>query len=301
MHNINPQRYKNGDILYKLRLNNKNNFSIGGLFMKRSFAVILLTSLLTTNIIMVNAQTRDGELEKSYNEIIEYFENSNLPVNITYDTFEDEYYGNAYSNPEEYLHSYKDLISVEPIDEEDCQLYSSPDEKWYYNTGTSLPQVPNYSRYNLLSTVKKGDIIYEANGGGGFTGHIAIVEGVYFNTFYGVKYIRLIEAIQPGVRRSVLDDERVVDKGVTILRTNASSRVINKVVNFCIKQLGKDYAYDAAKNTSENEKTWYCSELIWAAYKNQGIDLETTGWPNEPGVTPRDILNGNNTSVINYN
>ena len=27
MHNINPQRYKNGDILYKLRLNNKNNFS----------------------------------------------------------------------------------------------------------------------------------------------------------------------------------------------------------------------------------------------------------------------------------
>lgn len=153
--------------------------------MKKSFAVILLVTLLTTNIIPVSAQTLDDELRKSYNDIIEYFEKSDMPVNITYDTFEEEYYKNGYSAPEEYLQAYKDLFSLKSNDEEDCQLYSSPNEKWYYNTGTSLPQVPNYSRYNLLSTVKKGDIIYEANGGSGITGHIAIVEGVYFNTFYG--------------------------------------------------------------------------------------------------------------------
>ncbi len=38
---------------------------------------------------------------------------------------------------------------------------SSLGKKWYYNTGTSLPKIPNYSKYNLSNYINKGDIIYE--------------------------------------------------------------------------------------------------------------------------------------------
>lgn len=54
---------------------------------------------------------------------------------------------------------------------------------------------------------------------------------------------------------------------------------------------------DFKKNTSYYEKDWYCSELVWAAYYNQGIDIEKTGI-NEPGVTPRDIRDSSKTYSI---
>ena len=85
-------------------------------------------------------------------------------------------------------------------------INSSGAKKWYYNTGERLPRAANYSKYNLLKIVEPGDIIYEANGGLGVTGHIAIVEGVFYDEKYQQYYIRIIEAIDAGVCRSVLDD-----------------------------------------------------------------------------------------------
>lgn len=32
---------------------------------------------------------------------------------------------------------------------------SSLGKKWYYNTGTSLPKIPNYSKYNLSNYINK--------------------------------------------------------------------------------------------------------------------------------------------------
>ena len=68
-------------------------------------------------------------------------------------------------------------------------------------------------------------------------------------------------------------------------------------MKFAVSQLGKGYRLDLGKNTSGNEKDWYCSELVWAAYKNQGVDLETSS--GEPGVTPRDLLNSSLTYSVN--
>ncbi len=57
---------------------------------------------------------------------------------------------------------------------------SSGDTIYYYNTGENMPEEATYDNENfdLLNKVKQGDIIYEATGGYGLTGHIAIVEGV---------------------------------------------------------------------------------------------------------------------------
>ena len=177
--------------------------------------------------------------------------------------------------------------------------------KYYYNTGTSCPSQANYNKYNLLSVIKKGDVIFEANGGFGITGHIAIVEGIYSrNDGTGRKYIRLIEAIsnsEGGVTRSILDDTRVDERNATILRvTGATSSKINAAVSFCQGELGSSYYLDFAKDHSSSETDWYCSELVWAAYYNQGIDIEVGGLHGEPGVTPRDIRRCKLTYEVAY-
>lgn len=165
--------------------------------------------------------------------------------------------------------------------------------KWYYNTGKSLPSNadPKYNKYRLLSRVQPGDILYEAQGGFGVTGHVAIVEGIYYSPLKRSYYIRIVEAIDVGVVYSCLDDTRIDDRGGRILRVNqASRRQKAEAINFCLRELGAVYFMDFRKDTSPGQESWYCSELVWAAYMAQGIDIETRGSLNEPGITPRDIL-----------
>ena len=162
--------------------------------------------------------------------------------------------------------------------------------QYYYKTGLSCPKEATYSKYKLLERVKKGDVIYEAMGAGGLAGHIAIVEGV-FDRGDGTKYIRLIESIgDGGTVRSILDDKRADVKQAYVLRVYGASQTnINRALAFCIGQMGKGYRMDLKWDFNYYQPDWYCSELVWAAYFNQGINIETTGAVNEPGVTPRDI------------
>lgn len=169
---------------------------------------------------------------------------------------------------------------------------------------SGCPSKATYDKYNLLDVVQKGDIIYESEGGFGITGHIAIVDGIYTNSD-GSQYIRLIEAISNDygdVTNSILDDTRVDEKGVTILRVSgATPTIIDNAVSFCRDEIGSTYNLDVpAKDTSSDETDWYCSELVWAAYKKQGIDIEVGGWHGEPGITPHDILNSDKTSTVSF-
>lgn len=238
-----------------------------------------------------------GQLKEAYQTLIEYGKQNGVPLDITQETFELEYYQSGYDNVDEYIKVYYGLI------EPQTGIYarSSKGSKWYYDTGTSLPQKANYSKFNLLNVVQPGDIIHEAKGGFGITAHTAIVEGVFYDSKYGQYYVRVIEAIDTGVKRSVLDDERVGDKGVSVYRVHAAN-VTQKyaALQFCIGQLNKAYSLDFGKHTSPDEKSWYCSELVWAGYYNQGIDIETSNFINEPGVTPRDIINSKNVSIIPF-
>lgn len=89
----------------------------------------------------------------------------------------------------------------------------------------------------------------------------------------------MIEAISNdygGVTRSILDDTRVDEKAVTILRVSgATSSNIKSAVNFCRGEVGSTYKLDVpAKDTSSDETDWYCSELVWAAYKIKVLTLK---------------------------
>lgn len=268
--------------------------------MKRVSSILLTAVILFTSVGSVSADSNNSKVEKNliqaYEQVIEYAQKNNIPLDMSLETFQYEYEISKAQSVSAYVDSYYDVLKTN----EDVKTRSSSSgAKWYYNTGTALPQKANYASYQLLQNVKKGDVIYEANGGFGITGHAAIVEGKFYDSIQKQYYIRIIEAIDVGVVRSVLDDERLIDKAAYVCRVpEADSTQIDNAVDFSLSQLGKKYALDFAKDYSANEKDWYCSELVWASYYNQGINIETTGFYNEPGITPRDIKNSSKIAFV---
>ena len=239
------------------------------------------------------AEAEKEELMAAYEIVCQAYSDASIEMSMSLEEFIKQYDETVYATVQEYEEAYINLIDTNNIISV-ASMYSlssssSSSDKWYYNTGTSLPQAADYSKYHLLDTVKKGDIIYEAAGNHGITGHTAIVEGIFYDTTYSQYYIRIIEARSSGgVYRSVLDDERIDDRGVSIYRVSAASEAqCEAAVEFCIGEIGSSYNLDLAKDTSASETDWYCSELNWAAYMNQGINIEAS--IGEPGVTPRDI------------
>lgn len=274
---------------------------------KKSCSLVLAITLVVS--LSVNAfagapslqrESAQKNLGTAYAQIMSYASQNNIELGMSLEDFAKNYDGQPVKD---YLNAYYSVLQPESAGIQSSS--SSGGSSYYYNTGTSCPTQADYSRYNLLSVVRKGDVIFEANGGYGITGHIAIVEGIYSrNDGTGRKYIRLIEAIsnsEGGVTRSILDDTRVDEKAVTILRVSgATSSKINAAVSFCQGELGSSYFLDFAKDHSASETDWYCSELVWAAYYNQGINIEVGGLHGEPGVTPRDIRRCKLTYEVAY-
>lgn len=244
------------------------------------------------------AKTSESEILRAYENVISYAGQNNIPLDLSLETFIEEFKDSKATNLIEYENMYYKVF------EQPEMTFSSRfggASEWYYNTGTTLPKAANYSKYRLLAKVKKGDIIYESKGGFGITGHTMIVEGKYYSSEYRQYYIRVVEALSIGVVRSVLDDSRVDEKNSIILRVRkANDTVTSNATNFCISQLGKAYMIDFRKDRSLNEPDWYCSELVWAGYYNQGINIETKGKYNEPGITPRDIKNSSKVYSVNF-
>ena len=163
---------------------------------------------------------------------------------------------------------------------------------YWYNTGTALPIGVNYHNSNLLDNLKRGDIIFEAAGFYGITGHVAIVEGIYYSDTYEQYYVRIIEAISVGVARSILTPTRIIEKIGSAYRVkDANETQIDNAIAFIIAQLGKPYQVEYAKSYSPDSPNWYCSELIWAAYYHQGINLDDENL--DSPVTPRDTIENN--------
>ena len=70
-------------------------------------------------------------------------------------------------------------------------------------------------------------------------------------------------------------------KNIRYGKVNATSEQKENAVEWAINQLGQPYQSDYTnKNCDPKDKKdkysdeWYCTELVWAAYKSQGIDLD---------------------------
>lgn len=107
---------------------------------------------------------------------------------------------------------------------------------------------------------------------------------------------KLVEAVPSGVKYSEVSEwDYPRDHTVEMLRVSgASSDQINKAIAFVKSQVNKPYHLDWwGKDSDSSSDSWYCSELVWAAYKNQGIDIENT--PDPGWVTPTEIHNDSDT------
>ncbi len=146
-----------------------------------------LLALLLTGVLLFSMSTfayaksvnseaviSEEKLEKAYENVINYAYANAIPLDLSLDTFLEEFKASKTLDIAEYENTYYSILTTrQPA----ILPNSSGGSKWYYNTGTTLPHSANYSKYKLLDSVKKGDIIYESKGGFGITGHTAIVEG----------------------------------------------------------------------------------------------------------------------------
>lgn len=149
--------------------------------------------------------------------------------------------------------------------------------------------------------VREGDILLETQTTLNNIGHVACIYDIAHDSDYG-SYIQTIDCVMKGVQFGFLDDNRMVNFQVVILRVGlAGQEQRDKVRDFHYKQLGKEYnLWEAGAyrrlNTDINSTDWYCSELMYAAYKYAGIEmLDAVGV--DGGCWPSDILKSSFTYV----
>ena len=115
-----------------------------------------------------------------------------------------------------------------------------------------------------------------------------------------------IEAVPGGVWITNLSKIETWATDITygaVITSNETQR--QNAIAFAESQLGKPYDpcknfliwwYDRPKDSSPDAEAWYCSELVWAAYYNQGIDIDKSG-DRPPHVSPTEISSDDNVEM----
>ena len=103
----------------------------------------------------------DSQVKEAYETICEYIESNSLQISVTLEAFNEEYTQGSYDSVDECLQVWLDELSqVQPLGNEDTSdnegislLSSSSSAYWYYNTGMTLYEKPDYSRETLKNSV----------------------------------------------------------------------------------------------------------------------------------------------------
>lgn len=181
------------------------------------------------------------------------------------------------------------------------------DSSSYLSTSKScFARKPIYLDEYLYSLIKPGDIIYETDVNIEITGgHDALVVDCQHDSEYG-KYFQTIEAVGGGVQRGFLDDFRMAYYQCIILRVVGwTEEAAYDAVFFVNGQLGKPYMIDLSSlKTGYLTASWYCSQLVYAAWKYAGIDIgvkkadDGSDYYVENACYPADIYYSYNTTTL---
>lgn len=229
--------------------------------------------------------------------------NSNI---CTFEEFCDKYY---YSGMD--IQSYTNSVILNDETSSETSIlspgdadYILPQVDYSYTPANVFARQPVYDLYDY-SSVLSGDIVHETKTILFNAGHTAIIYDMSKSGGYG-SYIQTMEAVGSGVTFGFIDDARMVDFGVIILRVSgATTSKVGQAKYFCRQQLGKSYFLNILRlNTDINSTSWYCSEMIYAAYNYAGIDIgvKKDGAGNDVylslGCIPGDIYNSYNTYSV---
>ncbi|QKG85454.1 hypothetical protein GXN76_14000 [Kroppenstedtia pulmonis] len=141
---------------------------------------------------------------------------------------------------------------------------------------------------------RQGNILVTLQGGSSLskiTGHA----GMYANH---KKKIRTIESFPK--TKTTKDGVRIYTKTWTKRYTNFKALYVKgqsknkhtKAGSYAKKQIGKKYNWKFTNKTRTDK--FYCSQLVWRAWKSQGKDLDHDGGPS---VWPVDILKSKHTKT----
>jgi uncharacterized protein YycO len=158
---------------------------------------------------------------------------------------------------------------------------------------TDVKQNVLYSSNTLGSC---GDIIVNLvidSGSVGFAGHAAIVSNDYSKTVesYAKNWSpKKIDGVQ------YYTNNWNLKKGTLLVRpVGASMSQYKKAASYAASQVGKPYNWDFLNKTTTQK--YYCSQLVWRAWLNAGINCETGSIPNGI-IAPADLVNSSNTYIV---
>lgn len=214
---------------------------------------------------------------------------------FTYEDFRDGYYSTENNlNYFDYANSFcsEPLFSNDPNGSFDnagreSNLRSSGDadyvlsDTYHATTPTSEFQRRPYKQGFSYTSLKKGDLVFESKALAGI-GHIGIIINKYKSSESYGTYVQTVEALSSGVKYCFLDDLRIIDFGVSILRVvGYTTPKANAACVFAENQIGASYGNPLATTWQTTDSDhWFCSELVYAAWYRQGIDILAFERPN---------------------
>lgn len=161
-------------------------------------------------------------------------------------------------------------------------------------TDVKASEVATYS--GALGTF--GDILVSLNidsGSSGFAGHAAIVSS---QTSYTIEsYAKSFSPINAdGVH--IYSNTWGTRSGALLVRPyNASNAQYRQAASFAAGKVGLPYNWNFFNKTTTS--SYYCSQLVWQAWLDAGIDTETGSTPNGI-IAPADLVNSTNTYVVKH-
>lgn len=154
----------------------------------------------------------------------------------------------------------------------------------------------NLPKTRSLSLGTYGDILVSLiidSGSVGFAGHAAIVSSNNDQT---------IESYAKGWSPIDKDGVQYYDNiwntkpGALLVRPyGATAKQYSTAAAFAEKQVGKPYNWVFTDKTTTDK--FYCSQLVWQAWLEAGINCETGSIPNAV-IAPADLVNSSNTYIV---
>lgn len=238
------------------------------------------------DIFNVQSHSQRHEVIFSFKDVFRNYydqKNEKFKQAISFDDFCDGYYQSNHSF-EEYITSTdcfptikestnRSTNSIEILSPDEDYILSSDIGSSDFTNAEYFQREPQYGLINLPSLMI-GDIVVDTLGAGGL-GHTAFITKTNQPSYYG-NYLQTIEAVASGVKYGFLDDNRIIDFGVTIYRVYRAAElgVTTNARTFLESHLGNTYSTDfSCTHIDSNRTSWYCSELIYAAYYNSGMDI----------------------------
>ncbi len=155
-----------------------------------------------------------------------------------------------------------------------------------------------------LSVLQPGDIILCRGCAGWLEDTFGDIIGHWHHAAMYIGNGQMVEAWKDGVRVVSVDMVRNADE-VAVYRVKTSSGVKSSAISWALTKVGYPYDYKWLTYIGGKEvygSSYYCSELIWAAYlANGGPDIDQNpGWSWRYGynVAPQELADDGDTYLV---